>query len=319
MMKIKSAVYCLVFVFTFTSGLMAAELSALDPDAHRRYATVFDRKMSYIEVGEGRPILFLHGQAEGAHSWRKVMPYLKEHGRVIAIDNIGQGASERLPDDYGPERYRFLDHYRYIEQLMRQLDVVEDVVLVGTDWGASLAFHYAAQNPSKIRGLVFMEAMIRPYRRQDWVGEPLERFFDFTRDAERLRDMYIDDYQEKMARFWKNEGAGPDAFEQFMKYYGGEPSRRYALLQWPPEVPIDGHPADNHQAFETCFEWLQLSKTPKLLIKVNPGAMVQIRDMETIIEFPNIQIVEVDGYHVPFENSAHDVGAAIADWVEQLP
>lgn len=307
--------FAIVALFSAQSALSE---EAFDVDAHRSYVEVFDRKISYLEAGEGAPIVFLHGQSEGAHSWRKVIPHVLDRGRIIAIDNVGQGASDRLTEDYGPDRYRFLDHYTYIEQALETLGVDEEIVLIGTDWGASLAFHFAAQHPDKVSAIVFMEAMITPYSRDVDAEGPFARFLDFTRDTERLHKMYIEDYEAQMARYWKNEGAGEDAMEHFMRYYGGAPERREALLQWPQEVPIDGSPADNHAAFLAYKKWLRESPVPKLLIKVEPGAMVRERDFEEIKQFPNISVAYVEGYHVPFENAANEVGAAIADWLGTL-
>ena len=52
---------------------------------------VFDKNMSYVEMGQGNTILFLHGNPTSSYLWRNIMPYMKEKGRCIAPDLIGMG------------------------------------------------------------------------------------------------------------------------------------------------------------------------------------------------------------------------------------
>jgi haloalkane dehalogenase len=58
---------------------------------------VLDREMAYVEVGEGDPIVFLHGNPTSSYLWRNVIPYLQPQGRCIAPDHIGMGDSDKLP------------------------------------------------------------------------------------------------------------------------------------------------------------------------------------------------------------------------------
>ena len=73
----------------------------------KRFATVNGRRMAYVEVGEGDPIVFLHGNPTSSYLWRNVIPHVAGLGRCIAPDLIGQGDSEKL-DDSGPGSYRFV-------------------------------------------------------------------------------------------------------------------------------------------------------------------------------------------------------------------
>ena len=60
------------------------------------------KRMSYVECGDGDPILFLHGNPTSSYLWRNVMPHLQDQGRCLAPDLIGMGDSEKL-DDSGPD------------------------------------------------------------------------------------------------------------------------------------------------------------------------------------------------------------------------
>lgn len=75
-----------------------------------RFATVHGAQMHYVEQGAGEPILLLHGNPTSSYLWRNVIPYLSPSGRVIAVDNIGFGKSDK-PD----LAYSFADHARYID------------------------------------------------------------------------------------------------------------------------------------------------------------------------------------------------------------
>src|SRR5262244_285169 len=73
---------------------------------------ILGREMAYVEVGEGDPIVLLHGNPTSSYLWRNILPYLQPLGRCIAPDLIGMGDSEKLPDS-GPGSYRFVEHRRY--------------------------------------------------------------------------------------------------------------------------------------------------------------------------------------------------------------
>ena len=83
---------------------------------------VLGREMAYVEVGEGDPIVLLHGNPTSSYLWRNVLPHLQPQGRCIAPDLIGMGDSDKLPDS-GPGSYRFVEHRRYLDALLESLDV----------------------------------------------------------------------------------------------------------------------------------------------------------------------------------------------------
>src|SRR5262245_28704323 len=103
-------------------------ISAAFPYKKRRHR-VLGREMAYVEVGEGDPIVLLHGNPTSSYLWRNVLPHLRPRGRCIAPDLIGMGDSDKLPDS-GPGSYRFVEHRRYLDALLEALDVHERVTLV---------------------------------------------------------------------------------------------------------------------------------------------------------------------------------------------
>ena len=83
---------------------------------------VLGSEMAYVEVGEGDPIVLLHGNPTSSYLWRNVLPHLQPRGRCIAPDLIGMGDSDKLPDS-GRDSYRFVEHRRYLDALLEALDV----------------------------------------------------------------------------------------------------------------------------------------------------------------------------------------------------
>src|SRR5688500_17364413 len=110
-----------------------AEISSADWYDRRRLA-VLDSHMTYVDVGQGDPIVFLHGNPTSSYLWRNVIPHCAGLGRCLAPDLIGMGDSDKLADS-GPDRYSFVEHRRFLDGWFEQLGLTSDVTLVVHDWG----------------------------------------------------------------------------------------------------------------------------------------------------------------------------------------
>src|SRR6516165_604024 len=148
-----------------TAGEMNVISAAFPYQKQRR--RVHSREMAYVEVGEGDPIVLLHGNPTSSYLWRNVLPHLRSRGRCIAPDVIGMGDSEKLPDS-GPGAYRFVEHRRYLDALLEALDVRERVTFVVHDWGSALGFDWANRHRDAAKGIAFMEAIVRPQGWDHW-------------------------------------------------------------------------------------------------------------------------------------------------------
>ena len=128
---------------------------------------VLGSEMAYVEVGEGDPIVLLHGNPTSSYLWRNVLPHLQPLGRCIAPDLIGMGDSDKLPDS-GPGSYRFVEHRRYLDALLEALDVHERVTFVVHDWGSALGFDWANRHREAVKGIAYMEAIVGPQGWDHW-------------------------------------------------------------------------------------------------------------------------------------------------------
>lgn len=147
-----------------------------------RYADVLGSRMHYVEHGAGDPVLFLHGQPTWSYIWRHVLPELEGRGRLIAVDLIGYGLSDK-PDIH----YEIGDHIRYLEAFIEGLGL-DRLTVVGHDWGSFFGFHYASQHPDKIKGLAFMEALLFPIPGYDAFDSETREFFQSLRASTICRE-----------------------------------------------------------------------------------------------------------------------------------
>lgn len=131
--------------------------------SYRKYIEVLNTQMAYVDVGAGDPIVFLHGVPTPSYLWRNIIPYLLPYGRCLAPDLVGMGNSGAAPNG----SYRFVDHRRYLDAWFDALGLTENVILVVHDWGAALGFHWAHRHPERVKAIVYMEGIVRPFRSWD--------------------------------------------------------------------------------------------------------------------------------------------------------
>ena len=156
----------------------------------KKRADVHGLTMAYIDVGEGHPIVFLHGNPTSSFLWRNVIPHLESMGRCIAPDLIGMGDSGKLPDS-GRGSYRYVQHREHLFALFDHIGVEDNVTFVIHDWGSALGFDWAFQHQDAVKGLAYMEAVVRPFSWSNW-PEEARRIIEDTR-SEAGEDMVLED------------------------------------------------------------------------------------------------------------------------------
>ncbi|MGR3677410.1 MAG: haloalkane dehalogenase [Paracoccaceae bacterium] len=215
-----------------------------------KFVEVNGQKIHYVEKGEGKPILFIHGNPTSSYLWRNIIPYAATQGRAIALDLIGMGKSDK-PDI----PYRFEDHVPFLEGFIDALGL-KDIVLVIHDWGSALGFHYAARHADNVRGIAFMEAVVRPMK---WSGFPA----DFRVGFKLMRTPGVGWVMISGLNMFVNKIL-PSAVvrdltdTEMAQYRAPFPTARSRkpLRVWPCEIPIDGSPKDVHDAVASYSNWL---------------------------------------------------------------
>jgi haloalkane dehalogenase len=290
---------------------MSKPISAADAYERHRIA-LLETEISYVDTGAGEPVVFLHGNPTSSYLWRNVIPHVEGLGRCLAPDLVGMGDSGAAPDG----SYRFVDHARYLDAWFEAFGLT-NVTLVVHDWGSALGFYWAYRHPERVRGIAYMEAVVRPLTWEEWRDESRQIFQDLRSEAG--EEMVLE----------KNlfiEGILPSAVlrdltEEEMNVYRRpylEPGEsRRPTLTWPRELPINGEPEDVVSIVDDYSKWLAQSDVPKLFVNAEPGAILTGSQREFCRTWPNQEEVTVRGVHFVQEDSPHEIGEAVATFVRR--
>src|SRR6516165_4758225 len=267
--------------------------------------------------GKGRPH---RAAARQSHSylWRNVLPHLQPRGRCIAPDLIGMGDSDKLPES-GPGSYRFVEHRRYLDALLEALDVRERVTLVVHDWGSALGFDWANRHREAVKGIAFMEAIVAPQGRDHWdtmgMRQALEAIRSEAGDDMVLKDNYFIEEILPKAILRK---LSDEEMTEYGKPFTEPGEGRRPTLTFPREIPIEGEPADVSAIAADYADWLGSSDVPKLFLKAEPGAILTSDRLVGLVRgWPALTEKTVSGIHFVQEDSPHEIGHAIAGWMEE--
>jgi haloalkane dehalogenase len=118
-----------------------------------RYAETHDGlRMAYLDEGTGPTVLLLHGEPSWSFLWRKVIPVLLDGGcRVVAPDLIGFGRSDKPAE---VEDYSYAGHVEWLRSVLFDVLDLQDVTMVGQDWGGLLGLRLVTENPRQFARVV---------------------------------------------------------------------------------------------------------------------------------------------------------------------
>jgi haloalkane dehalogenase len=289
-------------------------LSAADPHLRKR-VSILDTEIAYVEAGAGAgdPIVFLHGNPTSSYLWRNVIPHVAAQYRCLAPDLVGMGDSGKSPGG----TYRFVDHARYLDAWFEALGLSRNVVLVVHDWGSALGFHWARRHPERMKGVAYMEAIVRPVTWQEW-PEAARKVFRGMRSPggeEIILEKNV--FVERILPASVIRGLTAEEMERYRTPYREAGESRRPTLTWPREIPVDGEPADVVRIVQEYGDWLSKSPIPKLFINADPGSILVGAQREFCRRWPNQQEVTVRGSHFVQEDSPDEIGRALAAFVRR--
>jgi haloalkane dehalogenase len=290
-------------------------LSAEEPN--KKTVEVHGKNMTYVEMGEGDPIVFQHGNPTSSYLWRNVMPHLADQGRCVAVDLIGMGDSDKL-DDPGPESYRYVEHRNYLFAAWEALGVNDRVTLVIHDWGSALGFDWAQQHEDAVTGIAYMEAITRPVTWDEWPEAARQVFQGFRSEAGETMVLDKNIFVERVLPGSVIRDLSDEEMNVYRRPYLEPGEDRRPTLTWPRQIPIEGDPADVHDIVAGYSDWIANSDIPKLFINAEPGAILVGPQRDFCRTWKNQQEVTVAGNHFLQEDSPHEIGKAIADWRQQI-
>ncbi len=292
---------------------MSDNIAASDPYERKR-VSVLDTDMAYVDVGEGDPIIFLHGNPTSSYLWRNIIPQLSQMGRCLAPDLIGMGDSGKNPQ----HSYRFVDHTRYLDAWFEALDLKHNVTLVIHDWGSALGFYWAQRHPERIKAIAYMEALVRPISRSEWPENARSIFQAMRSPAGEQIILEKNIFVERILPSSIIRHLSDAEMDAYRRPFLQPGESRRPTLTWPREIPIDGEPADVHQIIDGYAHWLASSSIPKLFINAEPGSILTGKQREFCRSWPNQQEVTVKGIHFIQEDSPTEIAEAIATFLGQI-
>jgi haloalkane dehalogenase len=280
----------------------------------KKKVTVHGQDMAYVEMGEGRPVVFLHGNPTSSYLWRDVMPAVATSCRCIAPDLIGMGDSAKLPDP-GPETYTFATHRRFVDGFMNALGLDENVVLVIHDWGSALGFDWANQNRDAVAGIVYMEGIVAPIPGWEEFNPQATQIFQSIR-SDAGEDMILERnlFIERILPGSILRELDASEMDEYRRPFTSA-NDRWPTLTWPRQIPVAGTPEDVTAIVEDYGRWLASAPVPKLFVNAEPGAILFGAMRDLCRTWPNQDEVTVAGSHFIQEDSGPEIGEAIAKWM----
>lgn len=116
-----------------------------------RWIEIDGRVMHYIDEGQGPVLLMVHGNPTWSFAWRNLVKQLSGQYRVIAVDHLGCGFSQKPQDDV----YALAQHIHRLQQLVECLDL-QQVTLFAHDWGGAIGMGTAGRLPDRFKAFVLM-------------------------------------------------------------------------------------------------------------------------------------------------------------------
>ncbi|WP_406008799.1 haloalkane dehalogenase [Streptomyces sp. NBC_00637] len=278
---------------------------------------VLDSFMHHEELGEpgdGPVFVFLHGNPSSSHTWRHVLPGIGS-GRLLAPDLIGMGRSGK-PAHLD---HRFEDHARHLDAWFDALGL-DDVVLVGHDWGGALAFDRAARHPGHVRGIAFFESIVKPLAWEELTPQARSR-------SETIRSAAGETMLDEnlfVRQAYTGGVLDPVSEADLAAYLAPYPTResRRPLLAWARQLPLGGEPAELVARIEAYDAWLAKSDdVPKLLLTFEGSPTLLIGPETAAWCATHIAALETvpcgaAGHHAT-EDRPTEIATEIAAWADR--
>ena len=245
------------------------------------------------------------------------MPHLQDQGRCIAIDLIGMGDSEKLQDS-GANSYSFVEHREYLDGALEALGVTDNVTWVIHDWGSALGFDWANRHRDSIKGIAYMEGIVRPVTWDAWPEAARGVFQGFRSSAGEDMVLEKNTFVERVLPGSILRDLTDEEMDVYRRPFKNSGEDRRPTLTWPRQIPIEGEPEDVTEIVQNYADWLSQSDLPKLFINAEPGAILIGPQREFCRSWPNQKEVTVAGNHFLQEDSPDEIGQAISAWLREI-
>jgi haloalkane dehalogenase len=279
-----------------------------------RSVNVLGARTAYFEAGSGRPIVLVNAGLGASTVWLRLMPQLAEHGRVLAVDLVGTGASDRLEPESG-STYTIEQLRTHFDAFLQLAGVGERATIVVLGLASMAVLDWAAKSPERVAAICHMESILEP-----WVTTTIPDLFRpileraRSEDAERFA-VYSDDHLREAMRTQVMPPVDREAADRYRVAYGPRYTNRRLQLSLIEQIPVDGQPVLSEKIVSNYRGWIETSSIPKLLILGQPGHMLSGRLATSARLIPNQKIVEVVGTHLLPADSPSGVERHLLGWL----
>ncbi len=236
-----------------------------------QYVSVLGSKMHYLRVGQGDPMVFIHGVPTYSYLWRNILPGMSEFADCIAPDLIGMGQSDK-PDI----EYRIFDHIKYFDAFVDALDL-KNITLVLHGWGSLVGFDYARRHEKNIKGIAFYESHVRPTTEWEMLSLPVQQLASLlARPGASYRAIVKQNYliNKLLPKSMMHDLTAEELAAYQSPYL--TPESRKPLWQYIKDVPLGKGPDDVVALIDEYSKWLQSTKIPKLMMYAIPGFITTV-------------------------------------------
>ena len=282
----------------------------------KKYIDVLGKQIAYVEMGEGDPIIFQHGNPTSSYLWRNIMPQLQNLGRCIAMDLIGMGDSEKL-EDKGNMTYSYDTHKKYFDGFLDAIGVESNATLVIHDWGSALGFDWANEYPQKVKAICYMEGIVQSMEWEDWNEDAKGIFQGFRSPAGEEMILEKNLFIEAVLPGSILRKLSDAEMNEYRRPFNDKKSRR-PTLDWPRQIPLENDPPEIWRIVDSYSQWMAENNIPKLFINAEPGAILIGKQREFCRTWKNQKEVTVKGSHFIQEDSPNEIGNAIFDWLKGI-
>ena len=283
----------------------------------KKYQEIRNKKMAYVDEGNGDTFLFLHGNPTSSYLWRNIAPHVEDLGRVVIPDLIGMGDSDKL-DGVDNEGYKYHGQYGYLTELFDQLDLGNNIHLVIHDWGSAMGFQFARENPDRIKSITYMEAIVMPLTWEQWPDAATKIFGLFRSEAGEELVLEKNFFVERILLADSATGYTDEEKAEYIRPFINAGEDRRPTLTWPRQIPLDGDPSEVVEEVRKNSEFHKDSEIPKLFINADPGSILVGEQREFARTWKNQTEVTVSGNHFVQEDSSEEIGSALRNFVKAL-
>ena len=283
----------------------------------KKYQEVRNKKMAYVDEGNGDTFLFLHGNPTSSYLWRNIAPHVEDLGRVVIPDLIGMGDSDKL-DGVDNEGYKYHGQYGYLTELFDQLDLGNNIHLIIHDWGSAMGFQFARENPDRIKSITYMEAIVMPLTWEQWPDAATKIFGLFRSEAGEELVLEKNFFVERILLADSATGYTDEEKAEYIRPFINAGEDRRPTLTWPRQIPLDGEPSEVVEEVRKNSEFHKVSNIPKLFINADPGSILVGEQREFARTWKNQTEVTVSGNHFVQEDSSEEIGSALRNFVKAL-